>query len=179
MLFPFLKEVWHIGRYCGTLFYKVFFEICHRSPFRQGENMSVLTIKASIELLDRVTAFVDEQLEAHGCSMKAQMQIDIAVEEIFVNIASYAYAPGEGDATISVEFPPSCTDAPEKPCVLIRFEDSGVPFNPLLKADPDVTLSAEERAVGGLGIFMVKQNMDALEYIYRDGKNILTMRKYL
>lgn len=141
--------------------------------------MSVLNIRASVEELNRVSAFVDEQLEAHDCPFKAQMQIDVAVEEVFVNIASYAYAPGDGEASISVEFPEPGGEGPDRPCVLIRFEDAGVPFDPLAKTDPDVTLSAEERAVGGLGIFMVKKNMDEVYYVYEDGKNILTLCKYL
>ena len=140
--------------------------------------MRVLNIKASLEELNRVTAFVDEELEAHDCPFKAQMQIDVAVEEVFVNIASYAYAPETGEALICVEFPDPGSGDRDRPYVLIRFEDSGVPFDPLAKSDPDVTLSAEERAVGGLGIFMVKKNMDELHYEYREGKNILTLRKY-
>ena len=133
--------------------------------------MNELTLEAKKENLDEVLAFVDGCLETLDCSPKAQMQIDIAVEEIFVNIASYAYAPDVGQATIRVE--------PEAGAVAITFEDSGVPYDPLAKADPDVTLSAEERQIGGLGIFMVKKSMDSMEYEYRNGRNILTIRKNL
>ena len=132
-----------------------------------------INVKASLENLQEVIAFVDGFVEELGASMKAQMQIDVAVEEIFVNIASYAYAPDTGDAVISVE-----TDT-EKKQVLITFKDSGVPYNPLEKEDPDVTLSAEERGIGGLGIFMVKKSMDDMRYEYKDGQNIVTIMKKL
>lgn len=130
-----------------------------------------INVKASLENLQEVIAFVDGFVEELGASMKAQMQIDVAVEEIFVNIASYAYAPDTGDAVISVE-----TDT-EKKQVLITFKDSGVPYNPLEKEDPDVTLSADERGIGGLGIFMVKKSMDDMRYERKDGCNVLTIVK--
>ena len=130
-----------------------------------------INVKASLENLQEVIAFVDGFVEELGASMKAQMQIDVAVEEIFVNIANYAYAPDTGDAVISVE-----TDT-EKKQVLITFKDSGVPYNPLEKEDPDVTLSADERGIGGLGIFMVKKSMDDMRYERKDGCNVLTIVK--
>ena len=132
-----------------------------------------LDIEAVEENLDEVMAFVDENLEAVGCSMKSQMQIDIAVEEIFVNICKYAYHPDKGRAVVRVEV----SDDPVQ--VKITFIDHGKPYDPLLKDDPDVTLSAEDRQIGGLGIFMVKQTMDAVEYQYKDGSNILTLVKNL
>lgn len=133
--------------------------------------MNELKIPARIEELNSVLAFVDELLEQHHCSMKAQMQLDIAVEEIFVNIAHYAYTPDEGDAYIQVEF----TENPSM--VIISFKDQGKPFDPLAKPDPDVTLSAEERQIGGLGIYMVKKSMNEVTYKYQDGCNILTIKK--
>lgn len=133
--------------------------------------MKELDIVAKTENLDVVTDFVNEQLEAAGCPMKILMQIDLAVEEIFVNIANYAYSPQEGPATVRVQ-----TDS-EKSTVDITFIDHGVPYDPLAKQDPDVTLSAEQRAIGGLGIFMVKKSMDDVTYEYRDGHNILTIKK--
>jgi anti-sigma regulatory factor (Ser/Thr protein kinase) len=132
-----------------------------------------LDIEAIEDNLDTVMAFVDENLEAVGCSMKAQMQIDIAVEEIFINICKYAYQPDKGRAVVRVEV----LDDPVQ--VKITFIDHGKPYDPLLKDDPDVTLSADERQIGGLGIFMVKQTMDAVEYQYKDGSNILTLVKNL
>lgn len=133
--------------------------------------MADLTVDALVSNLDQVLAFVDGQLETMDCSMKAQMQIDVAVEEIYVNIANYAYAPETGKAYISVR------PDPENASVTIEFRDNGIPFDPLAKADPDVTLSAEERKIGGLGIYMVKKSMDAMEYSRKDGQNILTITK--
>ena len=135
--------------------------------------MAEITIPARVENLDTVTAFVDAELEKLDCPMKTQIQIDVAVEELYVNIAHYAYAPGEGDATIEVE-----TD-PASRTVSITFRDRGVPYDPLAKPDPDVTLSADERQIGGLGIFMVKKSMDDMRYTYEDGQNILTIVKKL
>ncbi|MBQ6259614.1 MAG: ATP-binding protein [Lachnospiraceae bacterium] len=132
-----------------------------------------INVKASLENLQGVIAFVDGFVEELGASMKAQMQIDVAVEEIFVNIASYAYAPDTGDATIKIG------KDPENNKVFITFVDSGKPYNPLEKEDPDITLSAEERGVGGLGIFMVKKSMDDMRYEYKDGQNIVTIMKKL
>ena len=135
--------------------------------------MAELTVDALVSNLDQVLAFVDGQLETMDCSMKAQMQIDVAVEEIYVNIANYAYAPETGKAYISVQ------PDPDNASVTIEFRDNGIPFDPLAKADPDVTQSAEERNIGGLGIYMVKKSMDALEYSRKDGQNILTITKKL
>ena len=132
--------------------------------------MEKLTIKAKLENLNDVTAFVERQLEQMDLPMKTQMQIDLAVEEIFVNIASYAYSPEDGMAIIEVELT-------EDPRVIITFIDSGRPFDPLAKEDPDIEQSVEDRPVGGLGIFMVKKSMDDMSYEYRDGCNILTIRK--
>ena len=133
--------------------------------------MKDLTIEAKVENLNEVLAFVDGQLEEIDCSMKAQMQIDVAVEEIFVNIASYAYTPGVGSATVIFEL----TQDPA--VVTVTFIDRGVPYDPLEKEDPDVTLSAEERGIGGLGIYMAKKAMDDMKYVYRDGQNILSISK--
>jgi len=133
--------------------------------------MAELTIRATVDNLDRVLAFVDGELEKLDCPMREQVQIDVAVEELFVNIASYAYVPGEGDAVVQLE------TAQEDRGVTITFIDGGVPFDPLAKPDPDVTLSAEERQIGGLGIFMVKKSVDVMEYTYKYGQNILTIRK--
>ncbi len=138
-----------------------------------------LTVVANTDNLSAVMAFVDERLEELECSMKIQMQIDIAVEEIFVNVAQYAYqhlSPekrAEGQVTISVE------DFQAPLQVAITFTDSGIPFDPLAREDPDVSLSVEQRQIGGLGIFMVKKSMDSMEYAYKDGKNILKFTKEL
>ena len=140
-------------------------------PSEKDENK--LTLDAKVENLDLVLGFVDGALEKLGCSSRTKMQIDVAVEELFVNIAHYAYAPGTGSASIQFE----ARKDPKR--ALITFIDSGVPYDPLAKPDPDVTLSAEERQIGGLGIFMVKKSMDDVLYEYRDGHNVLTIIKNL
>ena len=135
--------------------------------------MREMDIAATLENLDTVMAFVDQQLEEVGCSMKAQMQIDIAVEEVYVNIAHYAYNPEVGGVTIRVQIE-------EEPlAVILTFIDKGKPYDPLAKEDPDVTLAAEDRQIGGLGIFMVKKSMDNVSYEYNEGRNVLTLKKNL
>ncbi len=138
--------------------------------------------EAKIENLNKATAFLEETLEEVGCDMKQTMQLTVALEEIFVNIAHYAYAktdsagniiPDTGSGQVSL------TLVAENGKVALKFEDEGVPYNPLEKDDPDVTLSVEEREIGGLGIFMVKKSMDDMYYEYKDGKNILTLMKKL
>ena len=135
--------------------------------------MKELTIDATVENIPAVTDFVNEQLEEHGCSMKVQMQIDIAIDELFSNIAYYAYNPDIGAATVRVEL------VEEPLSVVITFIDNGVPYDPLKKEDPDTGLSAEERDIGGLGIYMVKKSMDGIAYEYKDGQNILKITKNL
>ena len=133
--------------------------------------MKELTIPATVENIEKVTEFVNSQLEEINCPIKAKMQIDIAIDELFGNIAHYAYKPETGPATVRVEV----TETPIS--VIVTFIDHGIPYDPLKKDDPDVTLSAEERAIGGLGIFMVKKTMDEITYEYKDGQNILSIRK--
>ena len=135
--------------------------------------MKELTVEAKIENIEAVTDFVNEQLEALDCPPKAQMQIDIAIDELFGNIAHYAYNPEIGKATVRVEV----TEDPL--AVIITFIDNGVPYDPIEKEDPDTTLSAEEREIGGLGIYMVKKSMDEITYEYKEGQNILTIKKSL
>ena len=127
---------------------------------------------AALDQLEQVQAFVAEQLEGYACSEKAKFQLDVAVEEIFVNIAHYAYRPEQlGEATVR------CCVGGSPLQVTIQFLDNGTPFNPRAKEDADITLSAEERKIGGLGILMVKKSMDAVDYTYEGGKNILTIKK--
>ena len=129
------------------------------------------TFPAALEYLEQVQDFIDEQLEQHDCPMKAKFQLDVAVEEIFVNIAHYAYHPEVGEATVR------CCVGGSPLQDTIQFLDRGKPFNPLAKEDADTTLSAEDRDIGGLGILMVKKSMDAVDYTYENGKNILTIKK--
>ena len=133
--------------------------------------MYELKIDAKVANLDEVIAFLDKIMEEHEIPMKASMQLDIAVEEIFVNIAHYGYPEGEGTAKITVELPEDSSS------IVIRFIDQGTPYDPLKKPDPDITLTAEDRPIGGLGIFMVKKSMDNMEYEYKDGCNVLTITK--
>lgn len=131
------------------------------------------TFKAEQEQLSEVLAFVDAELEAAGCPMAAQMTIDVCIEEAFVNVASYAYSNSIGEADVSVDV---VSESGVQVCV-IRMEDKGIPFNPLVSPEPDTTLQAEEREIGGLGILMVRKMMDDVEYEYSDGMNRLTMKK--
>lgn len=133
--------------------------------------MKELTIAATIENIETVTDFVNEQLEALDCPIRARMQIDIAIDELFGNIAQYAYHPEIGCATVRVEV------LREPLAVVITFIDNGEPYDPLSREDPDVTLAAEERQTGGLGIYMVKKSMDEITYEYRNGQNILSIKK--
>lgn len=129
----------------------------------------VLKIAAEVDKLNEVLAFVDTLLEENDCPMKAQMQIDVALEELYVNIAHYAYPGSKGEAEIRACITPDHAE--------ITLVDSGIPYDPLAKPDPDVTLPAEKRAIGGLGIFMSKKLMDDISYRYSDGQNILTIKK--
>ena len=135
--------------------------------------MKQLDVQAIDKNLPQVLAFVDEQLDAADCPKKIKIQIDLAVEEIFVNIAHYAYDPDIGTAIVRVDV------LGDPPSVDITFIDNGIPYDPLAKQDPNVKLPARERKIGGLGIFMVKKNMDDVKYEYIDGHNILTMKKGL
>ncbi len=159
-----------------------------------------LTIEAELDKLDSVLAVVDEVLEAADCFPKTQIQLDIAVEEIFVNIAHYAYEGKQGNAEIEIQTgdakevltgwvtegahfyahkgdPTEIVNSLTGSVFVIRFKDSGLAFDPLSKPDPDITLPAEEREVGGLGIYMVKKSMDAVKYERKDDKNIFTLVK--
>ncbi|MBQ6595904.1 MAG: SpoIIE family protein phosphatase [Clostridia bacterium] len=136
-----------------------------------GRPMKEWKLEARVESIPTVTGYIDEQLEAIDCPMKVQMQIDIAIDELFGNIAHYAYPDGVGEAVVRFDF-----DEQKREICLV-FSDWGIPYNPLKAVEPDVTLSAEERKVGGLGIFLVRKTMDEMTYEYSNGQNILTIRK--
>lgn len=133
--------------------------------------MKEISVDATIENIQKVTEFVSEELELQGCPIKTIMKIEIAIDEIFGNIAHYAYTPNVGVAVVRVEV----IEAPRT--AVVTFIDSGIAYNPLAKEDPDVSLSAEEREIGGLGIYMVKKTMDDVIYEYKEGRNILQIRK--
>lgn len=137
------------------------------------EEVKSICVPANSEELENVWGFISEELEHHDCPMRASMQLEMAVEEIFVNISSYAYKPVEGEAEIKVAIQ-------EEPLsVIIQFLDAGKPFNPLAKEDADISPEAIEERTGGLGILMVKNMMDDVSYEYEDGKNIFTIQKSL
>ena len=146
--------------------------------------MKKLTVPAQIDSLEKVLGFTGNLTQEIGLETKQLNNVGIAVEEVFVNIASYAYPSDtsptsnasiaklcDGEVTISVS-----TDSGK---LIIEFADNGMPYDPLVKADPDTTLPIDEREIGGLGIFMVKKLMDDVRYRYEDGKNILTIYKDL
>ena len=135
------------------------------------EEMKTITTEAKIENIEKITAFVDRKLEKVNCPARQQMQFRLAIDEIVSNVANYAYKPGTGNVTVQFDYDESAGD------VLLTFTDEGVPFDPLQKAEPDVTLSAKEREIGGLGIFLVRKTMDEVSYAREDGKNILRIRK--
>ena len=135
--------------------------------------MKELTVQARIDNVAPVTEFIDAELEAVNCSQGLRIQINVAVDEIFSNIAKYAYSPSEGSVTLRIE-------VTEDPLMMsITFIDTGEPYNPLDREAPVTTLKARERRIGGLGIFIVKKTMDEMFYEYRDGRNMLTIRKLI
>lgn len=146
--------------------------LCLEYKAKMGERC-VITVPAAAESIDKITEFINAELEKLDCPKKTQKQIDIAADEIFSNIAHYAYESKDGSAEIRLEK----GDNPK--AVTLTFTDSGIPYNPLEKPDPDVTLSADEREIGGLGIYIVKKTMDEVKYERKDGKNILSVTKYL
>ena len=140
-------------------------------PQKEGEGMTIRSFPAKTEVLSDVLGFVDEMLESCDCPMKIQTAVCVAIEEVFVNVAHYAYGDGEGDMVLAIGF------EEESRTVSFRMSDKGVPFDPLKRPDPDISLSAEEREIGGLGIFIAKKTMDSISYSYENGENILTMIK--
>lgn len=129
--------------------------------------------EAKIADITELTAFIEEELEKLDCPMKTTIQFNIAVDEIYSNIVKYGYPKKPGPVMVRVVY----KEDPRR--VYIRFEDHGIPYNPLNVADPDITLSAEERQIGGLGIYMVKKSMDSMKYKYENDCNILTIMKTL
>ena len=139
---------------------------------KQQENTSKIgrRFDARVDVLPEVMTYVEEELEKLECPMKMMARITVIVEEIFINIAQYAYSDGKGTMRLAITANPDGG-------VMLRFSDTGKPFNPLNRTDPDITLSAEEREIGGLGIFMMKQTMDEVKYKYENGHNVLVLIK--
>lgn len=135
--------------------------------------MKEITVDATIENMDTVTAFVDDFLDQIACPMKSRIQINIVIDEIFGNICHYAYKDSIGAVTVRVE----SGNTPK--AVFLTFTDNGIPYNPLETEDPDITSSSEKRKIGGLGIYLVKKNMDEMKYEYVNQQNRLWMEKRL
>ncbi|MBR1408576.1 MAG: ATP-binding protein [Clostridia bacterium] len=134
--------------------------------------MQEMTVSATMDQIGPVTEFVNTQLAQLACPERIRIQVDVAVDELFGNIVRYAYGSGTGPATVRVDV----EDEPLR--VIISFVDNGVPYDPLSAEFADTThLPAKERPIGGLGLYMVKKTMDDISYCYRDGQNILTIRK--
>jgi serine/threonine-protein kinase RsbW len=132
-------------------------------------HLKKIRVKAKMENFAVCASFIEEQLEAAGFDDKAALKVVTACEEIIVNVVNYAYSGGEGDLEISF------VDGGD--LIKIIFTDRGKPFNPLEEPEADVTLPADERQIGGLGILMVKKLMDDVQYQYKDGQNMLTIIK--
>lgn len=137
--------------------------------------MKEIEIEADAGKLYELQAFFDEELEKIGCPPELILELDMVAEEIFVNIASYAYPEENAEKYARAVF--DYDD--ETRTVLLRFYDRGRPYDPLLGKMPDLTLPAEERPIGGLGVYLVKEYMDEVRYEYRDGYNVLTAEKKL
>lgn len=137
-----------------------------------SENGKCLTIAASMENLDWVLNFFERQLVENACPKKIRGQILVSLEEVYVNIVNYAYED-EGQCSINMDIKSS--DGCEE--MTLTISDKGKQFDPLKREDPDITLSVEQRQIGGLGIYMVKKSMDSVSYRYESGQNILTLCK--
>ena len=131
-----------------------------------------LRVEAKVENLQQVVTFATATL-TEACPARERMHIELVTEEIFVNIANYAYPEPGGFVTIRRRG----GEGPEG--LTLTFIDGGVPYDPLRRADPDLTLSAEDRPIGGLGVFLVKKIVDEAHYEYKEGKNILTVRRMI
>lgn len=142
-----------------------------RMPENNHKNGAQMTVAATVQNMERVADFVDGQLEAMGCAKEVRIPIAIAVDELFANIAFYAYRTDTGSVIIRVERQGTPLRA------VVTFIDTGIPYNPLDRKEPDTGLTVEERGIGGLGIYIVKKSMDNVTYEYKDGQNILKIEK--
>lgn len=135
--------------------------------------MEQLTIEATVDNLPRVIEFIIGSLEELNCKPKILLQMELVIEELFVNVAHYAYRPDVGECIVQKQIETSPSRS-----ITITLIDSGIPYNPLEHEDPDTSLGVEEREIGGLGIFLVKKNVDEISYVYKDGQNILRLKKF-
>jgi len=132
-----------------------------------------MTVPAEMKQVVPVAAMVNRIMAQLNCIQRSKMQIAVVIDEIFSNIVQYAYENQEGTVTVEAEA------EEDPPCLVIRFIDQGMPFDPLAVRDPEMTGPAKKRSVGGLGLYIVKKTMDKVSYEYKNGSNILVIRKYI
>ena len=139
------------------------------------ELTTAITVPASIDMLDEVNEFVHAELDRRFCPVRAQNQLDIALEELFVNVANYAYpdATPENPGMVRVCY----TYCPEPPSITIDIIDKGIPFDPLARKEVVLPTTIDEAKIGGMGIYMARQSVDELSYQYKDGCNMVTIKK--
>ena len=135
------------------------------------DNIREITIEAKLEKVEEVLKFVNTELESRGVPFDVLQRIDLALEEIVVNICSYAYPEGQGIAIVAVSFP-------KENVIQLDIKDRGIPYDPLKKPDPDISIPLKQSKIGGLGIYMTKKSMDEIAYEYEDGYNHMTLIKY-
>ena len=135
-----------------------------------GLNMEEIILKSNIENLDSILLKIEEFLEDKGISTKSKLQLELIIEELFVNICNYAY---EKEGEIKIQY--GLLEDPFR--IIMNFIDDGVEFNPLNKEAPDLTLKADQREIGGLGLTIVRKNAHKLDYKYENNQNILTIEK--
>lgn len=138
--------------------------------------MKEIKVNADVKNLDSVLQFMNEVIEPYNCSVEIQFQLELALEEAYVNIAHHAYPNDVGSTIIRCDV----VEKDDKSNLLvIDILDQGIPYNPIEHNDPNINSSAEERDIGGLGIYMIKNSMDALSYSYENEHNVFTIEKYL
>ena len=147
-----------------------------RRHFRMRDAMRDLKIEATVENLAKVFSFLSESMNNLDCDPKVKRQIKLCVEELFVNIAHYAYDPGTGFAEISIETVPGTGGRPK---MVISFADNGRPYDPFAMPDPDIEADLDDRRIGGLGVYLVRTTMDSVNYKHEHGQNITTIEKDL
>lgn len=128
-----------------------------------------LEIESKNENLNLVQNYVSNFMKENGFNENDKMKVDVIVEEVFINICSYAYNGSTGPCVIELKY--------DENKIIITFKDKGIQYDPLKRKDPDITLEAEDRPIGGLGIYMTKKMMDEVSYKYENNTNILTIIK--
>jgi len=136
--------------------------------YKGFENLDTILLEANIDNYSKLIDWLNKKCDDADIQSAYKTKLNIAVEEIFANVANYAYPTNEGN--VEVAFKVSGNE------VEMKFIDAGTPYNPLEKQDPDITLNADERQIGGLGIFMVKNYMDEVNYNYENENNVLTIK---